>query len=195
MMPPSPGYAPGLRSSHEQTADQTFRATLRPYRSLGRKGFIILMTVLIGLNFAAGTAFYLLGAWPVAPFLGADVVLVWWAFRKNYSDALKEERIEVTAHELILRRFDHNKEREELHFTRDWVKIELEEDADRDLIGNLYLRSAASAPRSASSSAPMTARKSPSSCAGRSQNPISDKHLPAARIGWFRAWALPRFSP
>lgn len=123
-----------------RTADQTFQATLRPYRSLGRKGFIILMTVLIGLNFAAGTAFYLLGAWPVAPFLGADVVLVWWAFRKNYSDALKEERIEVTAHELILRRFDHNKEREELHFTRDWVKIELEEDADRDLIGSLYLR-------------------------------------------------------
>jgi uncharacterized membrane protein len=123
-----------------RTADQTFRATLRPYRSLGRKGFIILMTVLIGLNFAAGTAFYLLGAWPVAPFLGADVVLVWWAFRKNYSDAMKEERIEVTAHELILRRFDHNKEREELHFTRDWVKIELEEDADRDLIGSLYLR-------------------------------------------------------
>jgi uncharacterized membrane protein len=122
------------------SADQTFRATLRPYRSLGRKGFIILMAVLIGLNFAAGTAFYLLGAWPVAPFLGVDVVLVWWAFRKNYADALKEERIEVTAHELILRRFDHNKEREELRFTRGWVKVELEEDKERDLIGRLFLR-------------------------------------------------------
>lgn len=123
-----------------EAPDQTFRATLRPYRSLGRKGFIILMTVLIGLNFAAGTAFYLLGAWPIAPFLGADVALVWWAFRKNYADALKEERIEVTAHELILRRFDHNKEREELRFTRSWVKVELEEDKERDLIGGLYLR-------------------------------------------------------
>ncbi len=120
--------------------EMTFQATLRPYRSLNRKGFIILMTVLIGLNFAAGTAFYLLGAWPVAPFLGLDVVLVWWAFRKNYSDSLKEERIEVTAHELILKRFDHNKTREELHFTRGWVKVELEEDQDRDLIGKLYLR-------------------------------------------------------
>jgi uncharacterized membrane protein len=120
--------------------DQTFRATLRPYRSLGRKGFVILMTALIFLNFVAGTAFYMLGAWPVAPFLGLDVLLVWWAFRKNYSDSLKEEQIEVTAHELILRRFDHDKEREELRFTRDWVKVELEEDKDRDLIGRLFLR-------------------------------------------------------
>jgi len=122
------------------SADQTFRATLRPYRSLDRTGFIILMAVLIGLNFAAGTAFYLLGAWPIAPFLGADVGLVWWAFRKNYNDALKEEQIEVTAHELILRRFDRHKQREELHFTREWVKVELEEDKERDLIGRMFLR-------------------------------------------------------
>jgi uncharacterized membrane protein len=121
-------------------ADQTFRATLRPYRSLGRTGFILLMAVLIALNFAAGTAFYLLGAWPIAPFLGADVALVWWAFRKNYRDALKEEQIEVTAHELILRRFDRQMQREELRFTRDWVQVELEEDKDRDLIGRLFLR-------------------------------------------------------
>lgn len=123
-----------------KTQDQTFHATLRPYRSLGRKGFVILMAALIFLNFVAGTAFYMLGAWPVAPFLGVDVALVWWAFRKSYSNSLKEERIEVTAHELILQRFDHDEQREELRFTRDWVKVELEEDKDRDLIGRLYLR-------------------------------------------------------
>ncbi len=122
-------------------ADETFRATLRPYRSLGRTGFVLLMAVLIALNFAAGTAFYLLGAWPIAPFLGADVALVWWAFRKNYKDALKEEQIEVTAHELILRRIDRHRQREELRFTREWVKVELEEDKERDLIGGLFLRS------------------------------------------------------
>jgi uncharacterized membrane protein len=119
---------------------QTFRATLRPHRSLSRQGFIILMAVLIGLNFAAGTAFYLLGAWPVAPFMGLDVALVWWAFAKNYNDALKEERIEVTEHELVLKRFDHDRKREELHFTRGWVKVELEEDKERELIGSLFLR-------------------------------------------------------
>jgi len=124
----------------DKETSQTFRATLRPHRSLNRQGFIILMAVLIGLNFAAGTAFYLLGAWPVAPFMGLDVVLVWWAFRKNYSDGLKEERIEVTEHELVLKRFDHDKKREELHFTRSWVKVELEEDKERELIGSLYLR-------------------------------------------------------
>lgn len=124
----------------DRAETQTFRATLRPHRSLSRNGFLILMAVLVGLNFAAGTAFYLLGAWPIAPFLGLDVALVWWAFRKNYSDALKEERIEVTNHELVLRRFDHDKQREELRFTRGWVKVELEEDKERELIGSLYLR-------------------------------------------------------
>lgn len=124
----------------EQSAPQTFRATLRPYRSLSRNGFLILMGVLISLNFVAGTAFYLLGAWPIAPFLGLDVALVWWAFRKNYADALKEERIEVSEHELVLRRFDRDRQREELHFTRAWVKVELEEDKDRELIGSLFLR-------------------------------------------------------
>ncbi len=124
----------------DRNGSQTFRATLRPYRSLSRKGFLILMAVLVGLNFAAGTAFYLLGAWPIAPFLGLDVALVWWAFRKNYADALKEEQIEVTEHELVLRRFDHDKQREELHFTRLWVRVELEEDKERELIGSLFLR-------------------------------------------------------
>ncbi len=124
----------------ERDPSQIFRATLRPHRSLSRKGFVILMAGLIGLNFVAGTAFYLLGAWPVAPFLGLDVALVWWAFRKNYSDALREERIEVNEHELVLRRFDHDHQREELHFTRAWVKVELEEDKARELIGSLFLR-------------------------------------------------------
>ena len=121
-------------------APQNFRAILRPYRSLSRQGFVILMAVLIGLNFAAGTAFYLLGAWPIAPFMGLDVALVWWAFRKNYNDALKEERIEVTEHELVLQRFAHDRQSEELHFTREWVKVELEEDKERELIGSLFLR-------------------------------------------------------
>ncbi len=123
----------------DERKPETFRATLRPHRSLSRKGFVILMAVLIGLNFACGITFYMLGAWPVAPFMGLDVALVWWAFRKNYNDALKEERIEVNEHELVLRRFDHDKQHEELHFTRPWVRVELEEDKERELIGSLFL--------------------------------------------------------
>lgn len=124
----------------DNAAPQNFQATLRPYRSLGRTGFIVLMAGLIALNFAAGTTFYLMGAWPIAPFLGLDVALVWWAFRKNYADGLKEERIEVSEHELVLRRFDHDQKREELRFTRQWVRVELEEDHARELVGSLYLR-------------------------------------------------------
>ena len=43
------------------------------------------MAVIGGINLAAGMVFYVLGAWPVVGFMGLDVALVWWAFRKNFA--------------------------------------------------------------------------------------------------------------
>jgi uncharacterized membrane protein len=121
--------------------DVTFRATLVPHRSLPASGFLILMAALVAINLAAGFAFYLLGAWPVAGFMGLDVALVWWAFRKNYASANIAERIEISEHELVLERLEQGMAREERRFTRGWVQVELEEDEARELIGGLYLRS------------------------------------------------------
>jgi uncharacterized membrane protein len=124
----------------EKDNTENFTAVLTPYRSLGRRGFIILMSVLIALNFAAGSAFYAMGAWP-APFMGLDVLLVWWAFRFNYADARRAERIEITPHELILDRLGADGQTERKRFTRGWVQVDLERDEARDLVGRLFLRS------------------------------------------------------
>jgi uncharacterized membrane protein len=118
-----------------------FRAVLTPHRSLPATGFLILMAVLVTLNLTAGVTFYLLGAWPVVGFMGLDVALVWIAFRLNYASADRQERIEITEYELVLERQTRGEPMQQQRFTRGWVKVELEENEERELIGRLFLRS------------------------------------------------------
>jgi len=122
------------------TNPKTWRATLTPHRSLSREGFVFLMSAIALLNFIAGLFFYAIGAWPVAGFMGLDMALIWWAFRANFADARKAEQIEITSHELILRRLADRSPAQEQRFVRHWVRVELEEDRERELVGPLYLR-------------------------------------------------------
>jgi uncharacterized membrane protein len=111
-----------------------FRAILLPHRSLGRKGFIALMSVLGAVCFLAGFWFYLLGAWPIMGFLGLDVLLIFIAFRVNYWDARLHERIELTTNELKLTRIYPSGQSQSWSFNPYWVRLELEEretEADR----------------------------------------------------------------
>jgi uncharacterized membrane protein len=112
---------------------------LTPHRSLSRKGFLLIMGGIAGLNLIGGTVFWLLGAWPVVGFMGLDVLLIWWAFRANFAAARRAERIEVTDQELILERLLPGRPPLESRFVRGWVRVELEEDRERELIGRLYL--------------------------------------------------------
>ena len=124
----------------DETNPKTWRATLIPHRSLSPKGFVILMSVIAGLNLTVGMFFYIIGAWPVVGFMGLDVALVWLAFRANFADGRRAERIEITADELVLLRLAERNPPQELRFLRRWVRVELQEDRERELIGPLYLR-------------------------------------------------------
>lgn len=124
----------------DKTNPKTWRATLTPHRSLSREGFVILMSVIAGMNFAGGLFFYVIGAWPVIGFMGLDLALIWLAFRANFADARRAEHIEITAHELVLERIAERRSPQVYRFMRRWVRVELEEDRDRELIGSLYLR-------------------------------------------------------
>ena len=84
-----------MATSH--AAEETlFRALLKPHRSLGRRGFAILMSVLIAIWIGIGIAFLRLGAWPVFGFFGLDVVAIYFAFRWNYRAARAREEVTVT---------------------------------------------------------------------------------------------------
>ena len=122
-------------------AETAFRAVLTPSRSLSRQGFIVLMAVFAGINAIAATFFIITGAWPVAGFMGLDVLLLWLAFHINNRDGRWAECIELTPGELVLERIAPSNRRVERRFIRHWVRVELEEDRERELIGRLYLSS------------------------------------------------------
>jgi len=77
-----------------------FDAVITPNRSLNRRGFQILIGVLVAMNLALGGVFYAMGALPVPVFLGLDVLGVLIAFRANYRSARQMERVQVSADEV-----------------------------------------------------------------------------------------------
>ena len=57
-----------------------FDAVLHPHRSLGPRGFAILMGALGALSLISGIVFLSAGAWPVFGFFGLDVLIMYIAF-------------------------------------------------------------------------------------------------------------------
>ena len=105
-----------------------FEAELKPHRSLPPRGFLILMCVFGGINFAAGTAFWLLGAWPVFGFFGLDVLLLWLAFRYNYRQARAREFIRLDEDSLTIRRRDARGREQIARLQPYWLRVECRAD-------------------------------------------------------------------
>ena len=100
-----------------------FDAELRPHRSLGPRGFLLLMIGVCSISFAAGIGFYLAGAWPVVGFLGADVLLIYMAFRINYRRGRLRETLHLTREKLTVRRIDHHGRALSWQFEPTWLQI------------------------------------------------------------------------
>jgi uncharacterized membrane protein len=105
-----------------------FEATLRPHRSLDQTGFLVVMAMLAIACFSAGTAFLLMGAWPVFGFYGLDVLLVWLAFGVNYRAARAYEDIHMTPNRLSVRQVSARGEAREANFNPRWVRLETTRD-------------------------------------------------------------------
>jgi uncharacterized membrane protein len=101
-----------------------FSAIITPHRSLGGVGFLVLMTVVSVVSFAAGIVFLMMGAWPVFGFFGLDVLLIYWAFRINYRRALAYEEVMVTPSELRVRKVSHRGRVAEWTLNPLWVRLD-----------------------------------------------------------------------
>jgi uncharacterized membrane protein len=121
-----------------ESEPQIFSALLTPHRSLNRTGFLAVMLFLSVVSFVTGIAFLLMGAWPVIGFFGLDVLVIWWAFKVNFSTARASEEIVVTPSELWVRRVTHRGQVAEWVFNPLWVRIDQEIDEDFG-IEHLYL--------------------------------------------------------
>ncbi len=97
------------------------------------------MMIVGGLNFIGGMFFLAMGAWPVMGFMGLDVLLVWWAFRLNFAEAKRSERIIVNGDAVQLLRNPASGAATSEEFNRRWLRVELEFDEARELVGRLFL--------------------------------------------------------
>jgi uncharacterized membrane protein len=103
---------------------ELFSALLTPHRSLNRTGFLVVMTFVTLVSFAAGLAFLLMGAWPVLAVFGLDVIAIYWAFKVNFRRAKASEEIWVTPSELRVRRISHRGQVVEFVLNPLWVRLD-----------------------------------------------------------------------
>jgi len=103
-----------------------FAATLRPYRSLSPRGFMLVMLALVACSFTAGLAFWSMGAWPVVGFFGLDILLVQLAFRLNYRQARASEEIRVFRDRMTVTSTTARGETTESDFNPYWARLEVE---------------------------------------------------------------------
>ncbi|MBB4005470.1 DUF2244 domain-containing protein [Aurantimonas endophytica] len=118
--------------SREDAERPIFAALLVPYRSLGRRGFNILMAGFGLVSFVTGAMFLAKGAWPVFGFLGLDVLLVWWAFTASYRSAKAREEVTVSRSDLSIRKISPRGEVREAHHNPFWARFRV---ARHDEIG------------------------------------------------------------
>lgn len=104
-----------------------FSALLTPNRSLSPRGFIIFMVCISVVCFTTGLVFTLAGAWPVMGFMGLDVLLIYFAFRKNYNDAKIFETISLTPEQLLLERVYPSGRSQLFKYNPFWVKVGIKE--------------------------------------------------------------------
>lgn len=112
-----------------------FAAKLTPYRSLGRKGFLVLMICLSLICFVAGAAFYAIGAWPVFGFLGLDVLIIFIAFKLNYRAAREYEVITLSNETLDIRQVSAKGAENQYSFNPFWVRLAIERKEDEGVTG------------------------------------------------------------
>lgn len=104
-----------------------FDAVLHPHRSLGPRGFRILMLCLGAVSLAVGGAFLAKGAWPVFGFFGLDVLIVWLAFRANYRSARLYERVRLTSADLTVKRVTERQPERTWTFQPFWLRVSMDD--------------------------------------------------------------------
>ncbi len=103
-----------------------FVAELTPYRSLGRKGFVVLMVFISFTCLVSGVMFLVMGAWPVFLFMGIDVLIIWVAFKINYRAAKARELVSVGSDELRVQKYDPKGRVIEHVFNPYWARFEVD---------------------------------------------------------------------
>jgi uncharacterized membrane protein len=83
-----------------------------------------------------------MGAWPVLGFCGLEIVLVYIAFKVNFRDAQRMERVRLTSQGLDIARISPGGSWSEERLDPVWMSVEIDDPPDHDsqLILRLHAR-------------------------------------------------------
>jgi uncharacterized membrane protein len=101
-------------------------AVLTPHRSLSLKAFRAMLIGVIAVNLAVSAYFIAQGAFPVAGFLGLDVLALWWAFRVNYRAARTVEQVRVGREHIHVSRRDPKGRVSHWTVNPSWARVSLD---------------------------------------------------------------------
>ncbi|MGA8170472.1 MAG: DUF2244 domain-containing protein [Methylocystis sp.] len=108
----------------DPATDPIYATRLTPYRSLSHRDFTRLLIAFFCINLALSAPFFIIGAWPVAGFMGLDVLALYVAFKISFRSAKAYETVEVTPLELVFERVASGGRREVWRFNPSWTRLE-----------------------------------------------------------------------
>ena len=107
--------------------DVLFADILRPAPTLPPKILLAILGAVAAINLAFMISFALNGAWPIAPFMGADVAILAWAFRQSRIAAAREEHVTLTRSQLLVARRPAPDGHREIALNPYWVRVEMDD--------------------------------------------------------------------
>jgi len=103
---------------------------LKPNPPMSPRVLLWVLAIVAAINLAFATYFLSRGAWPVTPFMGADVALLAWAFRASRIAAEAREHVRVTQAELSIDVHPPKGEDRAIVLNPYWVRVQLDQVGD-----------------------------------------------------------------
>lgn len=129
-----------MASAMSQTFEPVYLdEVLRPNPPMRPAVLRVILLIVAAMNIMFAVGFMLRGAWPIAPFMGLDVALLYWAFRTSEVAARAFEHVRLTTSQLSILYRSGRGEEKRTELNPYWVTVNLEEPAD--MPRKLWLRS------------------------------------------------------
>jgi uncharacterized membrane protein len=122
---------------HEANDPVVFEAMVTPYRSLSARGLRTVIVFVCCVSLCTTTLFWWLGAWPIAGFNGAEILLAMLLLRAHAKSSRSCELLMLSGAALRIRRIDGKGLSTEVSLPPGWLNVRLEERPGR--VPGLYL--------------------------------------------------------
>lgn len=105
-----------------------FEAVSTPHRSFRPRGFLVLAGLALAWAIGGGVVFLTLGAWPVVPFLGLEIIgVLALVVLHHRASARAREVVSLSAGRIRVRRTDARGRREEAALDPYWTRVAWDE--------------------------------------------------------------------